>query len=200
MSCRGVHRAIVSSITLMLLSASCRPMSDLERARDHLAQARESLVRSLSGIADDIDHSLADVEAKLADPALRPEERGKLLQARARLIAARDKTAASVERQLQRDDLLPEERDALLLTEAKLRRIESRVAMTAPVTGVRAVQQRLSELGYDPGPVDGIMGPRTRAAIRAFERDHGLPESGRMSPELASALAAATPVARGGSR
>ena len=40
---------------------------------------------------------------------------------------------------------------------------------------VRTVQSRLRERGYDPGPLDGRFGPRTRAAIVAFARDAGLP-------------------------
>ena len=33
---------------------------------------------------------------------------------------------------------------------------------------VAVAQQRLSELGFEPGPSDGFMGPRTRAAVRKF--------------------------------
>ena len=40
------------------------------------------------------------------------------------------------------------------------------------------MQQRLADLGYDPGPVDGVVGARTRAAIRAFQKDNELPETG----------------------
>lgn len=39
---------------------------------------------------------------------------------------------------------------------------------------VRTVQRRLIVHGYDPGPVDGILGPRTLAAIMAFKRAAGL--------------------------
>ncbi len=45
-------------------------------------------------------------------------------------------------------------------------------------------QEALRQLGYDPGPSDGIAGPKTRAAVRAFEREHELPETGRITPEL----------------
>jgi peptidoglycan hydrolase-like protein with peptidoglycan-binding domain len=38
---------------------------------------------------------------------------------------------------------------------------------------VDLVQRHLRDLGYDPGPVDGLIGPRTREAIRRFERDRG---------------------------
>jgi peptidoglycan hydrolase-like protein with peptidoglycan-binding domain len=43
---------------------------------------------------------------------------------------------------------------------------------------VREVQRRLRRLGYRPGPVDGIYGPRTRAATRWFQLKHGLPRTG----------------------
>jgi Putative peptidoglycan binding domain len=40
------------------------------------------------------------------------------------------------------------------------------------------VQRRLARAGYYRGPIDGIMGPRTRRAIRAYERDHNMPAWG----------------------
>ena len=50
---------------------------------------------------------------------------------------------------------------------------------------VAATQANLARLGYDPGPVDGRYGPRTRNAIRAYQRDHGLAENGRLSGQVA---------------
>lgn len=41
-----------------------------------------------------------------------------------------------------------------------------------PAEYVCGVQARLNNLGYDSGPVDGIQGPITRTAIKAFQRDH----------------------------
>lgn len=38
---------------------------------------------------------------------------------------------------------------------------------------VREAQLILGELGYEPGPVDGIAGARTVAAIKRFQKDHG---------------------------
>ncbi len=40
-----------------------------------------------------------------------------------------------------------------------------------PPETVSGVQGRLRNLGYDCGPVDGVEGPRTRGAVRAFQRD-----------------------------
>lgn len=45
----------------------------------------------------------------------------------------------------------------------------------APFTpDITLLQQRLLELGFDPGPVDGLKGPRTDAAVVAFKRSVGL--------------------------
>ena len=49
---------------------------------------------------------------------------------------------------------------------------------------VAAVQRGLNDLGYSAGPVDGLMGSKTRSAIRAYQIDKGLPVSGEPSRSL----------------
>ncbi|MFQ6018713.1 MAG: peptidoglycan-binding protein, partial [Kiloniellaceae bacterium] len=49
---------------------------------------------------------------------------------------------------------------------------------------VMYVQQSLNGLGYEAGPVDGRIGPRTRKAISGFQSDAGLAADGAVSPEL----------------
>jgi peptidoglycan hydrolase-like protein with peptidoglycan-binding domain len=65
-------------------------------------------------------------------------------------------------------------------------------AQTAAVNSsgsvVREVQSSLARLGYDPGPVDGAMGPNTAAAIRGYQQQNGLLVDGRASPALAEHL------------
>lgn len=39
---------------------------------------------------------------------------------------------------------------------------------------IRQLQADLKQLGYDPGPIDGLMGKRTRAAMRLFAAAEGL--------------------------
>ena len=46
------------------------------------------------------------------------------------------------------------------------------------------VQERLARAGYYRGAIDGVMGPRTRYAIRAYERSHGLPVGGNIDHRL----------------
>ncbi len=49
---------------------------------------------------------------------------------------------------------------------------------------VRAVQERLAALGYEPGPADGIMGSKTRWAIRDYQEQAGLRADGEPSQAL----------------
>jgi TolB-like protein len=46
---------------------------------------------------------------------------------------------------------------------------------------VLEAEELLLDLGYDPGPVDGVLSDQTRAALRAYQRDSALPVNGRMT-------------------
>ena len=50
------------------------------------------------------------------------------------------------------------------------------------------VQSRLAARGYDPGPIDGKVGPQTRSAIRAYQQDRGMVVDGQVTPSLVSSL------------
>lgn len=47
-----------------------------------------------------------------------------------------------------------------------------------PVTENTGVQGRLKNLGFDCGPVDGIIGPRTRQALKSFQEAYDLEVTG----------------------
>lgn len=53
---------------------------------------------------------------------------------------------------------------------------------------VKEIQQILKNAGFDPGPVDGIMGNRTRQAIRKFQEAKGLQSTGKIDEETMLAL------------
>jgi peptidoglycan hydrolase-like protein with peptidoglycan-binding domain len=53
---------------------------------------------------------------------------------------------------------------------------------------VRNVQQALQDKGFDVGSIDGVMGPRTEAALREFQQRQGLKGSGQLDQETLAAL------------
>lgn len=53
---------------------------------------------------------------------------------------------------------------------------------------VRALQELLNRLGFDCGTADGIFGPKTSAAVKAFQRTKGLEEDGVVGSKTWTAL------------
>ena len=52
------------------------------------------------------------------------------------------------------------------------------------------VQQGLAALGFDPGPADGMFGPRTRSAIREWQQAKGLETTGYLTRDEAEVFPA----------
>ena len=64
---------------------------------------------------------------------------------------------------------------------------------------VVALQQRLLDLGFDPGRSDGIFGISTEAALRDFQRNVGLAADGILGPTTLAALGRLRRTVTGGS-
>jgi peptidoglycan hydrolase-like protein with peptidoglycan-binding domain len=45
---------------------------------------------------------------------------------------------------------------------------------------VLEAQRALRDLGFDPGPIDGICGPKTRAALEKYQITEKLPATGEL--------------------
>ncbi|MEM7567285.1 MAG: peptidoglycan-binding domain-containing protein [Pseudomonadota bacterium] len=79
---------------------------------------------------------------------------------------------------------------AALLTSSEPRKVGD--AVTTPTVAkdaiVRLVQERLAERGFDPGPVDGVMGRATRSALGGFQASEGLAVSNAPDEATLAAL------------
>jgi peptidoglycan hydrolase-like protein with peptidoglycan-binding domain len=53
---------------------------------------------------------------------------------------------------------------------------------------IRELQEALKDKGADPGPVDGIVGPKTKQAIRDFQEEQGIASTGQLDQESLEAL------------
>lgn len=68
---------------------------------------------------------------------------------------------------------------------------EPGVALNA--AAIREAQTALKQLGFDPGGADGVVGPRTRAATRAFQQANGMNATGNLSGDTLERLRMAAP-------
>lgn len=55
-------------------------------------------------------------------------------------------------------------------------------------TPVADLQRRLAALGFAPGPIDGIYGPQTTSAVRAFQHSRGIAADGVYGPQTEAAF------------
>ena len=62
------------------------------------------------------------------------------------------------------------------------------VTPVQPSAAVETLQRQLGQLNYYEGPVDGLMGPQTIAAIKDLQRQAGLPQTGVMNTATQNAL------------
>lgn len=57
-----------------------------------------------------------------------------------------------------------------------------------PASEVTGAQGRLRNLGYPCGDIDGVLGPRTKEALRAFQKDNALEVTGELDDATESKL------------
>jgi peptidoglycan hydrolase-like protein with peptidoglycan-binding domain len=56
---------------------------------------------------------------------------------------------------------------------------------------VRKVQQALARKGFDAGPIDGILGPMTKEAVRKYQDQYGIKPTGEIDNQTLYALGGA---------
>ena len=112
----------------------------------------------------------------------------------AEALAAENEQLARVATEKKIDQPAPEVVAALPSTEERnvLPRLmspeEAEKALTLSAEERRNTQRLLAELGYDPGPADGVLGRRTREALAEFQLAHGVMDSGYVTGETLVAL------------
>jgi peptidoglycan hydrolase-like protein with peptidoglycan-binding domain len=58
--------------------------------------------------------------------------------------------------------------------QSTFRSIDMSAIPTLTPDRVSKLQQALQQKGFDPGPIDGVLGPRTREAVRNFQEKYGI--------------------------
>jgi peptidoglycan hydrolase-like protein with peptidoglycan-binding domain len=66
--------------------------------------------------------------------------------------------------------------------------LDMAAAPTLDTADIRSVQQALHDKGFDPGPIDGIVGSKTQEAVRSFQDRYGIAASGGLDNQTLYAL------------
>ena len=110
-------------------------------------------------------------------------------------IGAKDKAEAKTERAKDKADAKGETMGdkidrAVDKTKAKTREMKDKVSNKMDRGDTKNAQQALQAKGYNPGPIDGIHGPRTSAALRDYQKAEGLKATGEMDADTRAKLMA----------
>lgn len=73
-------------------------------------------------------------------------------------------------------------------TPPDITKVDTQAVPTLSPEKIRVVQQALQSKGFDPGPIDGIVGPRTREAVRNFQDRYGMNPTGEIDNQTLFAL------------
>ncbi len=145
---------IILSVSTVLFLAGCATVSRKEL--DEEIQDLRRQMSSLSTQAQQKDEQIASLERSLGD-----KSKEESLQA-ASLQEALDKEAKERARLAERLDALTGK------------------SKPTPNSSIKQIQIALQNAGYDPGAIDGLMGSRSRKAIRDFQKDNGLNITGKI--------------------
>ena len=63
-----------------------------------------------------------------------------------------------------------------------------KIGYLEPARTIGGAQARLHNLGYNPGPIDSLMGPRTERALKMFQHDQELEVTGELDEKTVHAL------------
>ncbi len=88
------------------------------------------------------------------------------------------------------EPIVPDASAAVLVVGEGPRRTEMalQIGSLLPASGLAGAQSRLANLGYLTGEVDGTWDPKTRTALRQFQRDAGVEPTGKLDQETGDLL------------
>ena len=150
---------------------------------------QEQLSPEAKAVADQINALIDELET-LADD---PEVRTAIDNAKKTVADIEASEKSKYDAKMDKDlDAASAEADKVAAdTQAKADAGKTAAAGTAGAGNdqIKQTQEQLKALNIDPGPIDGKMGPKTIAGIKAFQQMAGIAADGKIGPDTIKALA-----------
>lgn len=142
-------------------------------------------------------HILPDITFATAQSFLHPDHAAELKGLRASIDAWKKKTPEGKLAVFGHADAVGKESDNKILSERRGRALLAFLTLDASAYAAIGKEENwkldlhqalLKQLGHDPGAIDGQDGPKTQAAVKAFRKKQGLPESGALDADTKQKL------------
>lgn len=125
-----------------------------------------------------------------AGPALADDLKDKAETTKDKAAAKTESTADKAESTMKKaaETVKEKAHEAKVKIEEKVNHAKAKTESANRTAEVRSTQQALKDKGFDPGPIDGKMGPRTAAALRDYQKAEKLSATGRMDEQTMASL------------
>lgn len=152
-----------------------RAQDTKEKVKDTARDTKDNIKDTARDTKDNVKDTAGDTKDKIKDTAHDTKEK-----ATDKMRDMKDKLKAKLHRKTDE-------------------RTTDGTSMRGHSEDMRMVQQSLKDGGYDPGPIDGIEGPHTAAALKAYQKAQGLPETGKADTDTMAKLGVGAAGASAGS-
>ena len=177
-----MHKVTVSALAIFLAGAwAVIPVGAQDTMKDKAERTGEKIENKAERAGEKIENKAERAGDKLENKADRAEDKtdSAMDKMKAKTREAKDKVKAKT----------AETKDKLeAKTERAQDKLEAKTDRMNAKGDVRAMQQALKARGHDPGPIDGVHGPRTSAALKSFQQAEGLTVSGHADTETMARL------------
>jgi peptidoglycan hydrolase-like protein with peptidoglycan-binding domain len=151
------------------------------------AMAQQSTTEKVKDKAESAKDKVEDKTREVKDKVME-KATGKTSAERAAEKAEKKAEKAADKAEGKADSAMDRAKDKAAEMKDKVKDKMHRGDAKAGKADVVSMQQALKDKGFDPGPADGVMGPRTRGALRDFQKKEGLNPTGRWDHETGAKL------------
>ena len=151
------------------------------------AMAQQSTTEKVKDKAESAKDKVEDKTREVKDKVME-KTTGKTAAERAAEKAEKKAEKAADKAADKTDSTMDRAKDKAVEMKDKVKDKMQRGDAKAGKADVVSMQQALKDKGFDPGPADGVMGPRTRAALRDFQKKEGLNPTGRWDHDTGAKL------------
>ncbi len=209
-----ISASMLAALALAALPTLASAQSTADKVEQKVDQAKTTVQEKLDQAADKTDRMGEKLQQKTDRMVDKVEQKADKAadKTRAATDKAAEKTKNDVTYKDTRGALRSEPDRRVTRTEPAMpaAKRDDRLTSDRPVTGdtreslrtegrrdwptagsqqhVRVMQQKLKDSGYDPGPIDGVMGPQTAAALKEYQKTEGLRVTGQADAQTLGKL------------
>ena len=185
-----MHKFATAALAVALgisLSAVPAMSADDKTVKEKAVDAKDTVKEKTSEAWDKTKEKTSEAWDKTKEKTVEAKDKVKAKVSGNKKESAEDKAEAA--RKAEGKDTVGAKVDrGIEKTKAKAHEAKEKISTKGEKSDVRQAQMALKEKGIDPGPIDGIHGPRTTAALGSYQQAENIKVTGRLDTETKSHL------------